>query len=230
MASKQQKGQSPGASSGQGTTGGPGGQGGQEGQGDQGERKVMANAFNLIPSLFNTIVKILPFGLYLASLMESILFNDIRGFFVFLGLLINDLINTGYNYLTEKEDNERCAVVRNMYSEDYFVLPTSHTEYMSFITAFLLGSMFFKRIFNYGTFIIFIVLLVLTIYMRISIGCEDFIDSGYSLMLGAFKGFIYYIIIKDYYEPEDLTPEDHWLEDTLKKYFPVDDADDEFFS
>jgi hypothetical protein len=196
---------------------------------NKGEKKVMATAFNIVPSLFNTVVKILPFGLYLASIMESILFNDLRGFFVFLGLLINDVMNIGYNYLTEKEDNERCAVVRNMYSEDYFVLPTGHTEYMSFITSFLLGSMFFKRIFNYGTFIVFVVLLVITIYMRISIGCEDFIDSGYSLLLGAFKGFVYYIIIKDYYEPEDLTPEDHWLEESLKKYFPVDDADDEFF-
>ena len=195
----------------------------------KGEKKVMATAFNIIPSLFNTVVKILPFGLYLASIMESILFNDLRGFFVFLGLFVNDVMNIGYNYLTEKEDNERCAVVRNMYSEDYFVLPTSHTEYMSFITSFLLGSMFFKRIFNYGTFIVFVVLLIITIYMRIAIGCEDFIDSGYSLMLGAFKGFIYYIIIKDYYEPDDLTPEDHWLEESLKKYFPVDDADDEFF-
>ena len=67
------------------------------------------------------------------------------------------------NYLTTKKDNERCAIVRNMYSEDYFVLPTSHTEYMSFITSFLLGSMFFKRIFNNEETVIFTLIIAFTL-------------------------------------------------------------------
>ena len=123
-----------------------------------------ANAFNFIPILINTSIKILPLGLYVATLIESLLFNDVRGFFIFLGLLLNDAINTGYNYITGKKDNERCAIVRNMYSEEaFYVLPTTHTEYISFVSAFLMSSMFFKKVFNYGVFVIFSVLVGLTI-------------------------------------------------------------------
>ena len=191
-------------------------------------KEVVATPFNMVPVIFNTMVKLLPFGLYLATIIESILFNDIRGFIVFIGLILNDFLNISYNYLLEKVDNERCAIVRNMYSEDFFVLPTTHTEYISFVGAFLITSMFFKKIFNYGTFMVFIVLISLTMFMRVSIGCKDFIDAFYSLLLGLFKGIIYYIIVKDFYEPQDVTPEDHWLENALKKYFPISDEDDEF--
>ncbi len=186
-----------------------------------------ANAFNFIPILINTSIKILPLGLYVATLIESLLFNDIRGFFIFLGLLLNDAINTGYNYLTGKKDNERCAIIRNMYSEEaFYVLPTTHTEYITFVSAFLMSSMFFKKVFNYGVFVIFSVLVGLTMYNRVSIGCKDFLDAGYSFLMGVLKGVIYYVIIKDFYEPSDVTPEDHWLEKALKKFIPKSDADD----
>ena len=203
---------------------------GQNKKNNNDTNKVVASAFNMIPSLFNTGIKLIPFGLYVSSILESVLFNDLRGFFVFLGLLINDAFNTGINYLMEKQDNERCAVVRNMYSEDYFVLPTPHTEYISFISAFLMTSMFFKKIFNYAMFVILAILVVMTMYMRVAVGCKDFIDAGYSFLLGSFKGMIYYIIIKDFYEPVDVTPEDHWLERAVKKYIPYSDSDDELFT
>jgi hypothetical protein len=194
--------------------------------GDEGAPK--ANAFNMLPVLFNVFIKILPISLYIGSLLESLLFNDIRGFFIFIGLLLNDAINTGYNYLSSKKDNERCAVIRNRYSEDFFVLPTTHTEYISFITAFLMSSMFFKKVFHYGVFVIFSLLVGITAFNRVSIGCKDFVDAGYSLLIGVFKGIIYYVIVKDFYEPDDVTPEDHWIEKSLKKFLPRSDADDEF--
>ena len=190
-------------------------------------KEITTSGFNFIPVLFNTVIKILPLGLYVGTLVESLLFNDIRGFIIFLGLLLNDALNTGYNYLTGKVDNEACAIVRNMYSkEEFFVLPTTHTEYISFTTAFLMTSMFFKRIFNYGVFVIFSVLVGMTMYMRVSSGCKDFIEAGYSLLLGLFKGIIYYIIVRDFYEPHDDTPEEHWLERSLRKFIPRSDADD----
>lgn len=191
------------------------------------KEEIRVGAFNFIPVLFNTMIKILPLGLYIGTLVESLLFNDVRGFFIFLGLLLNDALNTGYNYLTGKNDNEACAVVRNMYSdEEFFVLPTTHTEYIVFVSAFLMTSMFFKKVFNYGVFVVFAILVGMTMYMRVSSGCKDFIEAGYSLLLGAFKGIIYYIIVKDFYEPASSTPEDHWLEKSLKKFIPRSDSDD----
>ena len=190
-------------------------------------KKQLASPFNFLPALLHTFAKLLPIGLYVSTLLESILFNDIRGFLIFLGLIINDLINIGYNYLLEKKPNEKCAIIRNIYTDDFFELSTPHTQYISFVTGFLLSSMFFKKVFYYSTFTLFTVLIGLTIWSRISVGCKDILDAGYNLVFGLFRGIIYYIIIKDYYEPDDVTPEDHWLEKALKKYLPKGDEDDE---
>tara|TARA_B110001469_G_scaffold127794_1_gene150570 strand:- start:2521 stop:3243 length:723 start_codon:yes stop_codon:yes gene_type:complete len=190
-------------------------------------KKQIATPFNFLPSLFHTFAKLLPIGLYVSTLLESILFNDIRGFIIFLGLIINDLINIGYNYLLEKKPNEKCAIVRNIYTDDFFELSTPHTQYIAFVTGFLLSSMFFKKVFYYSTFTIFSILIGLTVWSRISVGCKDILDAGYNLIFGLFRGIIYYIIIKDYYEPDDVTPEDHWIEKILKKYLPKGDEDDE---
>jgi len=191
------------------------------------EKKEIGSPFNFLPSLFHTFAKILPLGLYVSTLLESILFNDIRGFLIFIGLIINDLINIGHNYLLEKKRNEKCAILRNLYADDFFELSTSHTQYISFISGFFLSSMFFKKVFYYSTFTMFSILIGLTIWSRISIGCEDVLDSGYNLIFGLFRGIIYYVIIKDYYEPDDVTPEDHWMERILRKYLPKGDEDDE---
>ena len=190
-------------------------------------KKQLASPFNFLPALLHTFAKLLPIGLYVSTLLESILFNDIRGFLIFLGLIINDLINIGYNYLLEKKPNEKCAIIRNIYTDDFFELSTPHTQYISFVTGFLLSSMFFKKVFYYSTFTLFTVLIGLTIWSRIVVGCKDILDAGYNLVFGLFRGIIYYIIIKDYYEPDDVTPEDHWLEKALKKYLPKGDEDDE---
>ena len=159
-------------------------------------KKQLASPFNFLPALLHTFAKLLPIGLYVSTLLESILFNDIRGFLIFLGLIINDLINIGYNYLLEKKPNEKCAIIRNIYTDDFFELSTPHTQYISFVTGFLLSSMFFKKVFYYSTFTLFTVLIGLTIWSRISVGCKDILDAGYNLVFGLFRGIIYYIIIK----------------------------------
>ena len=45
--------------------------------------------------------------------------------------------------------------------------------------------------------------------------------SGFNLVFGAFRGIIYYIIVRDFYEPEDVTPEEHWIEKKLNKFFLI---------
>jgi len=185
--------------------------------------------FNLIPVFLHTFVKIMPVGLYLASFLESMLFNDIRGFLIFIGLLINDLINIGYNYMMKPKPNMNCAIIRNVYTDDFFSFATPHTQYISFITAFLMASMYFKKVFYYSTFFMFVVMIGLTIWSRITIGCKDILGAGFNLLFGAFRGIIFYIIVKDFYEPEDVTPEDHWIERKLKALFPNSDNLDEMF-
>ena len=171
----------------------------------------------------------MPIGLYLASFLESMLFNDIRGFIIFIGLIVNDLINIGYNYMMKPKKNIDCAIIRNVYSDDFFSFSTSHTQYISFVTAFVITSMYFKKVFYFSTFFMFMILIIITIFSRINIGCEDMLSSGFNLVFGLFRGIIYYIIVKDFYEPEDVTPEEHWLEKKLKTLFPNSDDLDEMF-
>ena len=128
--------------------------------------------------------------------------------------------------MMEQKKNKNCAIVVNWYTDDYFILSTPHTQYMAFVTSFLLTSMYFKKIFHYSVFTIFMSLLGLTIWSRISIGCSDILDAGYNLVFGCIRGVIYYLIIKDYYEVEDTEPEKHWIEEAVRKYLPSSDADD----
>ena len=185
--------------------------------------------FNILPVFLHTFVKIMPIGLYLASLLESMLFNDIRGFFIFLGLFINDLINIGYNYVMKPKPNPDCAVIRNLYTDDFFTLSTPHTQYISFVTSFIMASMYFKKYFFYSTFALFLGMIILTVWSRISIGCENMLDAGFNLVFGAFRGIVYYVIVRDFYEPDDVTPEEHWIEKKLKQLFPNSDDLDEMF-
>ena len=185
--------------------------------------------FNVIPVFLHTFVKVMPVGLYLASILESMLFNDIRGFFIFIGLLVNDLINVGYNYMMNPKPNINCSIIRNVYTDDYFTFSTPHTQYISFVTAFLMTSMYFKKVFYYSTFFLFVVFIGLTVWSRVTIGCKDILSAGFNLIFGAFRGIIFYIIVKDFYEPEDVTPEEHWIERKLKQLFPSHDDLDEMF-
>ena len=185
--------------------------------------------FNVIPVFLHTFVKVMPVGLYLASILESMLFNDIRGFFIFIGLLVNDLINVGYNYMMNPKPNVNCSIIRNVYTDDFFTFATPHTQYISFVTAFLMTSMYFKKVFYQSTFFMFMVFIGLTVWSRIMIGCKDILGAGFNLLFGAFRGIIFYIIVKDFYEPEDVTPEEHWIERKLKQLFPNSDDLDEMF-
>ncbi len=185
--------------------------------------------FNIIPVFLHTFVKVMPVGLYLASILESMLFNDIRGFFIFIGLLINDLINVGYNQMLNSVPNVNCSIIRNVYTDDFFTFATPHTQYIAFVTGFLMTSMYFKKVFYYSTFFMFMVFIGLTVWSRIMIGCKDILGAGFNLLFGAFRGIIFYVIVKDFYEPEDVTPEEHWIERKLKQLFPNSDDLDEMF-
>ena len=128
----------------------------------------LLTVFNILPVFLHTFVKIMPIGLYLASILESMLFNDIRGFFIFFGLFINDLINIGYNYVMKPKPNPDCAAIRNLYTDDFFELSTPHTQYISFVTAFIMASMYFKKYFFYSTFSLFLGMIILTVWSRIT--------------------------------------------------------------
>ncbi len=52
-------------------------------------------------------------------------------------------------------------------------------------------------------------------------------EKKYAFYLG--RAFQLTNIVRDFYEPEDVTPEEHWIEKKLKQLFPNSDDLDEMF-
>lgn len=153
-----------------------------------------------LKSIINTIVRLLPVGFYFGSLMLGLFFNDFKGFLLFIGLVANEIIMLGTRYMFQTEDIINCALVKT--GDKFFTLPAPHTELVSFIWSFLVSDMYYQNRFDTVNFITLSVIVLVTLWSRMAIGCQDAIDVIYSLLLGCLLGTGYYTIIKDYYHPK----------------------------
>jgi len=58
----------------------------------------------------NTLVRIIPLGLYAGSAMSGAVFQDFRGVLLFCGFLGNELISLGYIMILHGVVNPQCAL------------------------------------------------------------------------------------------------------------------------
>ena len=58
---------------------------------------MTVSPFSSGKAILNTLVRLLPIALYSGSSVSALLFGDFRGTLLFVGFIINDLINIGYN-------------------------------------------------------------------------------------------------------------------------------------
>lgn len=159
------------------------------------------SAIDLIKICINTLVRIIPVGLYAGSAMSGVVFNDFRGMLLFGGFLANELIGLGYRMVLRGVPNPQCAL---LYSEggSPFVLPSPITQTVGFFAGFFFMDMYYNNVFNAGKFIILTLLLFITMYSRINVGCKTLLDAVYCALIGLLSGVIYYAIIKDYYKAD----------------------------
>lgn len=150
-----------------------------------------------IKAIINTIIRLLPIGFYFGSLIVTLLFYDVRGLVLFIGLLINEFISLGFRYMFQTEDLVNCALVRSPTS--FFTMPSPHTQMVAFVMSFFITDMYEQNYFDMVNFIILGGLTFVTMWSRMNIGCKNVIDIIYAFLIGSLIGSIYYMTVKDWY-------------------------------
>ena len=156
---------------------------------------------NIIKSIIHTFVRFMPFGIYFFTYFSIILFKDLRSALILLGLVINDILNYLYKRYYKVMDNLNCSVIGKPDGTPAPPLPTSHTQYLAFIFSIFLSSNINKSDTNPVSLIFLFIMIILTAWSRISIGCVQNIKSIiYDIIFGLFKGGIYFYFISNRWE------------------------------
>jgi hypothetical protein len=150
--------------------------------------------------IINTIVRVLPIGLYLASLLSSMLMENNIAMILFFGQLINDFIGFCYRFILKPKGKLQCAIVR--VGELYYTMPAPHTQVVAFYFSFFIADMYYNNNFNAVKFLGLLAMLLCTIWSRMDVECKDMLDIVLAFSLGCGIGISYYYIIKDYYNKD----------------------------
>jgi hypothetical protein len=160
---------------------------------------MLIELINYIIYFVNTIIRLLPISLYSGTFISYLLFNDFRGELLFLGFMVNELLSFAYKKGLHGLDKRECAIISD--TDNYFVLPSSITQTVGFLFGFITMDTYYTNTFTSIKFLSLIVLLFLTLFSRIQVGCETIATALIFGLFGCFIGCIYYYIIKDYYKP-----------------------------
>ena len=151
----------------------------------------------------NTLVRLIPLGLYAGSAMSGSVFQDFRGILLFCGFVGNEIIALGYKMVLRGTTNPQCALT---YSEGGtpFVLPSPISQTVGMFVGFFFMDMYYNNTFNPLQFFLLTSLLLITIYSRMNVGCKTMLDAIYCALIGLLIGVIYYNLVKDYYKADYL--------------------------
>lgn len=150
--------------------------------------------------ILHTFVKFLPLGIYSFAYLSAALFKDGRAALILLGLIFNDFIGFIFKRYFKVQNNENCAVFSSKTEGTSLgFLPNAHTEMVSFLSAFFFSDMWNESKIDAIPFTFLIVLLVLTAWSRITIGCKTFRDVLFNLVMGGLFGMLYYYLVKGKY-------------------------------
>ena len=181
---------------------------------------MSVSAVDSFKLIINTLVRILPIGLYAGSAMSGTVFQDFRGILLFIGFLGNELLALGYKMALHGVNNPQCAIT---YSEGGtpFVLPSPISQTVGFFAGFYFMDMYYNSVFNPLQFFVFTGLLMITIYSRLNIGCKTLLDGIYCAMIGLLIGVVYYNLIKDYYKADFLKSEIQAANVDINNFFTI---------
>lgn len=162
------------------------------------------NLFDFIQSLvgiLHTFVKFLPLGIYSFAYLSSALFKDGRTGLLLLGLIFNDIIGYIFKRYFKYEANENCAIFSSKTEGTSLgFLPNAHSEIVSFLSAFFFSDMWNDSKIDPIPFSFLIVLLVLTAWSRLTIGCKTVKDLMFNIIMGGLLGMLYYYMVKGKYQ------------------------------
>jgi hypothetical protein len=150
--------------------------------------------------ILNTLVRLLPVALYTGTIISNIVFDDFRANLLFIGFLINELISFAYKFTLKGTDKAECALLAD--PSNYYVLPSSITQTVGFFFGFILADTYFNNSYKSLKFIVLIIVLALTVFSRINVGCETTMNALIFACIGTAIGVVYYYLIRDYYKPK----------------------------
>ena len=163
------------------------------------------NFFTLVKGILNTLVRITPVGLYAGATMSSLIFTDFRGTLLMLGFIFNEMVSLGYRMMFRAIDNPQCALLRS--GDTSLTLPSPINQTIAFFVAFVLMDMYSTGEFIPVRFFTCIVILLISIWSRINVGCSSLLDTLFSSTAGIIFGMAYYSIISPYYNRDySITP------------------------
>tara|TARA_A100001037_G_C15007701_1_gene570159 strand:+ start:144 stop:692 length:549 start_codon:yes stop_codon:yes gene_type:complete len=161
----------------------------------------VGNVLNIVKASVNTLVRILPISLYLGSAMFALGFGDFKALLLFFGLILNDLISLGYQSAFRVIRNPQCAFLKS--SNDSTFMMSPHTQFIGFAFAFMLRNLYYTDDYFPYKALGLSVVLFLTIWSRVNIGCLKIADSIYTAMIGLFLGYVYFEVVKPYVVNEE---------------------------
>jgi len=173
-----------------------------------------------IKIFINTLVRIIPIGLYAGSSMSGVVFQDFRGILLFCGFLGNELISLGYRMILHGVVNPQCALTYSSEGSP-FVLPSPISQTVGFFAGFFFMEMYFNDTFNPLKFFFLSTMLLITIYSRINVGCKTLLDGIYCALIGLLMGIVYYNLIKDYYKADYLEEELITANNDINNFFSI---------
>jgi hypothetical protein len=168
----------------------------------------------------NTLVRIIPLGLYAGSAMSGVVFQDFRGVLLFCGFLGNELISLGYRMILHGVVNPQCALTYSTEGTP-FVLPSPISQTVGFFVGFFFMEMYFNDTFSPMKFFFLGAMLLVTIYSRINVGCKTLLDAIYCALVGLLMGIVYYNLIKDYYKADYLEEEITGANSEINNFFSI---------
>jgi len=177
---------------------------------------MSVSPFSSGKAILNTLVRLLPIALYSGSSVSALLFGDFRGTLLFVGFIINEAIAYGYRLILNGVYNPQCALLKT--EEDYFVLPSPISQTLGFFFGFFMTEMYSQGVFYPSRFFVLLVVLILTIFSRVNVGCKSFLDALYCAFLGILLGVGWFNIVKEYYRRDfyKLEESSNVLSDFLK--------------
>ena len=165
----------------------------------------------ILISIINTLVRLLPVGLYSGAIISGLVFNDFRANLLFIGFLVNELVSFAYKVSMKKGSKQECALLAD--PSNFYTLPSSITQTVGFFFGFMLADTYFQNSFTSMKFIVLCFIMAFTIFSRVNVGCEDTLGGLIFASLGTAFGMLYYYIIKPYYKAnlDDIETDDDLL-------------------
>ena len=168
----------------------------------------------------NTLVRLVPIGLYSGSVMSGVVFQDFRGILLFCGFLGNELLGLGYRMVLHGVSNPQCALLYSQ-SGTPFVLPSPITQTVGFFAGFFYMDMYYNSKFSAVEFFVLTFLMLITIFSRMNVGCKTLLDAVYCTLIGLLFGVVFYNVVQPYYKADFLMDEITIANDDINNFFSL---------